>query len=145
MDLGGWVWAEESLERPWRSFLGLGASPGPTWPLQMPQFVHSYHSGVSGAFSPHVGLSAHGNGDRNKRSVPTVKQPCFPCRAVTQGSGQKSPFSPAGSCPIMLSSILSEFRAFLDMRVLGDQATAVSDQRPSRDKWALTSCLATAT
>lgn len=139
------MWAEESFECPWRSCLGLGASPGPTWPLQMPQFVHSYHSGVSGAFSPHVGLSAHGNGDRNKRSVPTVKQSCFPCRAVTQGSEQKFPFSPAGSCPIMLSSILSEFRAFLDMRVLGDQATAVSDQRPSRDKWALTSCLATAT
>lgn len=144
------MWAEESLERPWRSCLGLGASPGPTWPLQMPvetrpQFVHSYHSGVSGAFSPHVGLSAHASGDRNKSSVPTVKQPCFPCRAVTQGSGQKSPFSPAGSCPIMLSSILSELRAFLGMRVLGDQAPAVSDQRPSRDKRALTSCLATAT
>lgn len=61
---------------------------------------------------------------------------------MTQGSGQKSPFSLA---PIMLPSILSELREFLGIRVLGDQATAVSDQRPSRDKWVLTSCLATMT
>lgn len=80
-------------------------------------------------------------GGRIKCSVPTVKKPRFPCRAVTPGFWAEASFlSSWFYIPTILSIILFELRESPGMRI---QPLLSQVRGPQGDKWDLTSCPAT--